>query len=286
MRYDGPVKCTLLLEDPTKPEQVKIELEHEDGSPVLENELVDIGGNRWPHHYPREQHDYTWSFKNHTSDIADKYWQQRCMTATFRTFSLILKNKYRFVKNPGFRTDFLNEFTHDLSVFNDRKSVLAQAYLFHERNSKDVNGLTQWNDNHFFTPFGDTLPAYLVDPDHYTEGQTNPNGELVTLRTQPMLEIDMHEKYHNHGERHDDDFDSMLYPIVKPGYAVARKFFPDGTNTLGTIRKESFLWWGDDIKRLHEDYDARFLPSFFRTILQKRRLNGRFVDNVVYRVVV
>lgn len=287
MVYEGPIKCTLLLEDPTKPKDVKIRLEHEDGNPVSLSEFVDIGRTRWPHHWPEEViKDCTWSFKNYSSDIASMYWQQRCMTATFRTFSLIIKAKYHFIKNPGFRTTFLNEFTHDLSVFNNRASVLAQAYLFHPSNPDTINGLTQWNDNHFFTPFGDSLPAYLVDKEHYTEGQTNSRGELVTLATQPLLEIDMHEKYHNHGEYHDDDFDSMLYPIVKPGYNTHRKWFPDGTNTKGTVRKESFLWWGDDVTRLQEDYEARFLPGWIRNILQKRRLNGRFVDDILYRIVV
>lgn len=286
MKYEGPIKCALLLPDPTKPEQVKIELEHADGDPVSKNELVDVGTARWPHHWPDSIKYFTWSIKNYTEDIKNRYWQERAMTATFRTFGLIINKKYHLVKNPNTRTHFLDEFISDLSVFNNRVSVLAQAYLYHPSNPPELNGLTQWNDNHFFTPFGDSLPAHLVDPDHYTEGQTNSLGELVTLATQPMLEINMHEKYHTKGERHDDDFDSMLYPIVKPGYNVHRKFYPDGTNTEGEVRKESFLWWKDDIARLREDYEARYIPQWMLNILQKRRLNGRFVEDVIYRVVV
>ena len=298
MKYEGPIKCTILCEDNRKPEEVKINIEHQDGSLVSKNELpdvsdnlVDIGRDPWPYKYGLDPKIdvFTWSFKNYTKDIADRYWQQRVFSTTYRTFGFLIPKKYKFVRNPATRTHFMDEFTHDLSVFNDRPSVLAQEYLFHEKNPPGINGLGQWNDNHFFTPFGDALPAYLVDHEHYTEGETTSIGELKVLATQPMLQINMHEKTHGHGFYHDENSrESLMYPYVKPGYITRRRFYTYGTNTKGTVNKKAFINTPDDVLRLTDDggYGKRNILLRRLNQLRARRVRGRFVPNIIYRVAV
>jgi len=289
-----PIKCVLLEKKPAtieKEAETKIELEYADGSAVSANEmgeLVDIGRDRWPWKYGMEEGEkidtFYWSFKNYTTDIVDRKWQYRVFAVSYRTIGFLINKKYRRQRDPNGKAHFRDEFTHDLSVFNDRPGVLAQEYLYMPNMSAKYKGLGQWNDNHFFTPFGDQLLAHLVDPDHYTEGEKDANGNLKMLATQPMLEINMHEKKHGHGYYHDENsHESLMYPYVKPGYNITRN--ADGTFTR-TINPAAFIWTNDDVARWHEGYPARTGLGGWLGRMRARRLRGRFVKGVPYRVAI
>jgi hypothetical protein len=284
-----PIKCAVLINKPANPwnqAELKIELEHQDGSPVSKNEmdLVDIGRDQWKYKYGMDGDNidkFSWSLINLTNDINHK-WLERVFAVTFRTIGMIIDKKYQ-KDNSGSYTHFRDEFTHDLEVFDDRTNVLAQQYLFHPQNDKRFNGLGQWNDNHFFTPFGDLIPAHLVDGVHYTEGEKDVNGNILMLPTQPMLHINMHEKKHGHGYYHDmNSPESIMYPFAKKGY--------NPVNVNGKLEWElnekAFLWTEDDIKRWHEGYPKRSGLGSWLGRMRIRRLRGRSVPEVPYQVAV
>lgn len=273
--FDGPIKCTLLeagLMEPKPWTHREFQLEHLDGKPLTEEELIDIGQTPWGHKWPDDIETFLWKIKNYTPDIANRYWQMRTFAAAFRTIGFIIPRKYRFQRNADGPAHFNIEFTSDMDVFQNRSTVIAQAYLVHPRNPPGFNGLIQYNDNQFFTPFGDDLPAYLVDSIHYTEGETWNDGRLKMLGTQPLLEVDMHEIKHSHGYRHDTNSpESLMYPFVKPGY-----------NADGTINRGAFIWTEDDMLRWEEGYGRRSF-AWLRH-MRARRLRGRFVPGIPYRV--
>ena len=245
-------------------------MEYMDGSPARATELVDIGRDRWP--YKWENIDlFRWKFLNYSPDILDSYWQQRAFATAFRSINFLIKPNFRFQRELSMTTHFTIEFIDNPDVFGSPHTI-AQAYLF--RPGSSMNGVIQFNDNFFFTPFGDSLPAYLVDPDHYTEGQTYPDGRLIMLGTMPLLEVAMHEIKHALGYWHDENSpESMLFPYVKPGY-----------NPDGSINRSAFIWTDDDILRWEEGYTARRFRWLNR--FRARRLRGRSVPGLPYRVVV
>jgi len=287
-----PIKCAVLLAKnptPTSEGELTIELEHMDGSPVSKNEseLVDIGQEKHPYRYGidgAQIKDFTWSLKNTTDDINAR-WLKRACAVTFRTIGLLTSNRYRQERNTGIYSHFRDEFTKDLHVFDDRPTVLAQAYLFNPNISNDYKGLTQWNDNYYFTPFGDSLEAYMIDNKHYTEGEKDINGNLKLLASQPFLHINMHEKYHAHGGRHDlNSPESIMYPTAKRGYLTK---YNEATATITrTLNKKAFIWTNDDIKRWHEDYEKRKNYLYFINRFRAKRLRGRTVKGIPYRVAV
>jgi hypothetical protein len=235
---------------------------------------VDIGQPKWSHKWPSHKTTLTWKFVNHTSDIELAYWQRRAATTAFRTISLLIPRKFRFEKNENIETDINIEFTHDTSVFS-KPGDLAQAVLYHPGNPPGTNGSIQFNDNYFFTPFGDALPAHIVDPIHYTEGETNPNETLKMLGTEPFLHILMHEICHMMGYRHDTNSpESMMFPFVKKGQVG------------GEINPDAFIWTEEDIKRWESGYGLRSLDSSMLNRLRVRRLHGRFKKGIQYRVAV
>jgi hypothetical protein len=268
--YDGPIKCTYLLEEhePGKESKIKIELEHQDGSPLSPNETPDIGQNEWPHAIPISSQPLTWKLSNYTPDIPDSYWQRRCFATMFRSVALVIPQKFQFQRQD--LTSFFNiEFTHDLEVFDG--------------NNPKYNGLQQWNDNHFFTPFGDSLPAWMVDSDNYTEGEKFANGNIKTLPTQPMLQIGMHELDHNMGFRHDLlDKSSLLYPFVKPGVTK----YVNGDSVHNLINEENFKRTEKDLQRYEAKYGRRNIALRWFRHMRARRVRARKVADVPYWVAV
>lgn len=275
-----PVKCSLILDDPKKPQETHYEMEYESGDVVSANELdpVDIGRDAWPYKIPASTNPITWKFVNRSNDIL-AYHQRKAINVAFRTIGWLIPRRYRYIHDQTRHTFFTHRFTHNLSVFNDRVNILAQAYLFQPRSTK--NGVIEWNDNHFFTPFGDTLPAYLVDPDHFTEGERWASGDLKTLATQPFLEINMHEIKHGHGYYHDENSrESLMYPMVKPGYIR----IIGSEETKWRVNSGAFIWTDDDIQRWQDGYGKRFFNHLH--LFRARRLRGRFVEGVPYRIAI
>ena len=269
--FIDPIKCAFIWDE--KKQQTFHELETLEGDPLSTNELVDIGGDRWGHKWPDDITTFTWKFISRSNDI-DAYYQRRCFNVAFRTIGFLIPRKYRYIHDQTQKTHFTHEFTHDLGVFNDRTQVLAQAYLYHPR--IDLNGVIQWNDNWFFTPFGDNLEAYLVDNVHYTEGEKWADGRLKMLGTQPLLHIGMHEIKHAHGYRHDlNSPESIMYPWAKNGYLIN-----------GEVNKSAFIWSDDDILRWEEGYGRRNFAIRHLNRFRARRVRGRFVDDVPYRIAI
>lgn len=283
MQYNGPVKCVMMLKEPqlpgNEPPKINIEYEYQNGDKVSANE-IDIGQTEWEHAIPLSPVPLTWKLNNYTPDIPDSYWQRRCFATMFRSVGLIIPQKFKFVANIETTSFFNIEFTDDLEVFDGRPGVLAQAYLFHPQNNPRFNGLQQWNDNHFFTPFGDELPAWLVDPDNFTENEKFANGNIKTLSTQPMLQIGMHELDHNMGFRHDlNSEDSMLYPFVKRG---VNTYFHNG-EPINEIIEQNFKRSPEDLDRYELKYGRRSLFQWFNR-MRARRVKARRVHDLPYWV--
>lgn len=289
-----PIKCTVLVDKKATPEtmgELKIEIEHVGGDLVSSNEiedLVDIGrDDRWKYKYGMDGESidtFSWSLNNISNDFGNAKYLARACAVTFRTIGLLIDKKYRKNRSGG-HSHFRDEFTHDLSVFDDRPSVLAQAYLFMPNMGKQWKGLTQWNDNYFLTPYGDSLEAYLIDPVNYTEGEKDLNGDLKLLSSMPFLHINMHEKKHAHGYWHDlNSPESIMYPYAKKGYKLIND--PVTGKLMRDLNKSAFIWTPDDIKRWHEGYPARRGVSGWLGRMRARRLRGRRYPGVPYLVAV
>lgn len=269
------------LEKPKKTRKKKqdydFKLFNEDGS---ENIEVDIGQDEWPYKYPKGS-TLTWKLLSLTDDIGKANIQQYTFSSAFRSMGLLCKLKFRFERDFHKDTDITIEFTSDLSVFDNRPGVLAQAYLYAPNSSK--NGIVQFNDNHFFTPDGRNLPAYLIDPVHYKKGQKNANGTLKMLGTMPMQSIAMHELRHTLGGRHDlNSEDSLQYPYVKQGYK------PD-INGIWKINPQAFVWSDEDRQWFFDNYEERRLSWWTRMRWVRYRLNmgkyNRYYDKILPEMV-
>lgn len=263
--FEKPTKCAIQKTD----HGIQTILLHEDNSQLSDNEL-DIGQKQWPYSWPAEIEKFTWRFMNYSPDIPNRYWQMRCFAAMLQSIASIIPKKFDFVPAES-KSHFRIEFTDDIEAFGN-PAVLAQAYLVFPKGS--YNGLMQWNDNWYFTPYGDRMPAHLVQPTKYTEGQKDSNGNLIMLPTESMLHIGMHEFGHTFGFNHDKlDPDSIMYPYAKTGYLN------------GKINEKAFKWTDKDVAWWHKKYGARSLTKA-RLIFAERRLRGRFVAGIPYRVTV
>jgi len=224
-------------------------LEYSDGSGVAkdaENDDIDIGQDAWRYKY--EKKVLTWKLLNESADFVRKDYLYRAFTVCFRAIGLRCKLKIRRERDETKSTDITIEFTSDLSVFDNRKSVLAQAYLYYP-NSR-FNGIQQWNDNHYFTVFGDPVSAHLVDPDNY------PRDTTVKLKSFPLLHIALHETMHTLGFRHDlIEKDAIMYPYAKD---------PSHPN--------AFIYHERDIFRLQDGYQRRGLAGWILAYFLNRRL--------------
>ena len=264
-----PIKCKLSLAEGD--ELNKFAMTGSSSVPVNE---VDIGQPKYSHKWPPDKTTLTWKFVNHTSDIELAYWQRSAAAVAFRAISLIIPRKFRFERDENADTDIRIVFTHDVSVFS-KPNDLAQAVLYNPLNSPEDNGLIEFNDNFFFTPFGDPLPAYLVDPVHYTKDSKKPDGTPMILGTEPFLQILMHEICHAMGYRHDENSpESMMYPYMKKGYID------------GEVNPAAFIWTEDDIKRWEAGYGRRSFDSTMLDRLRTRRLIGRYKEGIPYRLAV
>ena len=226
-------------------------LENFDGSVVAkeqEDDDIDIGQNPWQYKYPRRS-KLSWKFINTTADFARYDYLQRAFTIAFRAIALRCKLKFRWERDNTKETDITIEFTHDLSVFDNRQSVLAQAYLYYP-NSR-FNGIQQWNDNHYFTAFGDPVNAHLVDPENYPDPNTT-----VKLASYPLIHIAMHETMHTLGFRHDlNERDAVMFPYVK-----------------NPNHDHAFIFHERDIMRLIDAYEYRGLNGRILAYFLNRRL--------------
>ena len=262
------VKCQVVNYAP--PGQIKLQSHIAPiDAPISVEEAVDIGQTPWPYKWPEEKKKLTWKFLTWTTDMNKQYYQMRTFAVVFRTISWIIKKKFEYESDPDVDTDITIEFTKDLSVFGNRESVIAQAYLFSPHSS--YNGITQWNDNFFFTPYGEPLPAHLVDPENYPE--FDPGNPM--LATMPLLHVGMHEMKHMMGYRHDlNSPESILYPWAKQGWRN------------GKPNPAAYIWTSDDILRWVQGYEARNFAARWLNYFRARRLRGRRIPGVPYLVAV
>jgi len=226
-------------------------LENFDGSGVREQEEdddIDIGSEKWKYKYPKGS-TLTWKLISDTDDFLHKRNLIRSFVICFRAIGLRCKLKFRRERDESRETDITIEFTHDMTVFDNRPSVLAQAYLYYP--GSRFNGVQQWNDNHFFTAYGDPVNAHRVDPTNYPDPNTT-----VTLKSQPLIHIAMHETMHTLGFRHDlNERDAVLYPYVK-----------DPSHPHAFIFHERDLW------RLIKAYEYRGISGRILAYFLNRRL--------------
>jgi len=252
------IKCLLLSEPEKTGLSNKFVLEYLDGSPVPVEE-IDIGQAPYPYRYPALKKEFSWKFVNHTDDIAvDQL--IRGAQASMNSIQIITGLDIDYERNPNKKTDITKEFfntQNDLdSVFGGRSGVLAQAYLYAPNSS--FNGVQQYNDfSHLFTILG--WPVRML------------NGNA--RRSQPFMEIDMHETGHTFGLRHDlIEKASMMFPYVAPGYRF------EGTEWK--VVKDSFAWIKKDRDRWHQGYGSGGVSERHRIRWHNWRI-GKFAPKIV-----
>ena len=223
------IRCSLVQEDnPGK--TINYVMNTLDGEEVDE---IDIGQKVWPHHWPSNKKYFDWSFIDQTPDMSGKA-QLTTFQEAFNSFQKLTKIKLDFQKNTGIKTDLTIEWLENIATFGGKLGVLAHAYLYYPKSK--FNGVIEFNDssesNWYFTALGWPVDAYLVDPTHFTKGQTHRNGNLITRASQPTLQIAMHEIFHSLLGRHDlaNPNESLMGPYAKPGYRG------------GILQKQNFYW--------------------------------------------
>jgi hypothetical protein len=132
--------------------------------------------------------------------------QKAAFQQVFNSVEKITSLDIDYQKNSNLKTDFTIAFLNDLHVFSDKKSVLAHVYFYFPNSAK--NGVIEFNDSPqskwYFTPLGWPVPAFLVDPANFKEGQRDVRtGKLVMRASQRTISIGMHELRHSFGGRHD-----------------------------------------------------------------------------------
>ena len=256
----GQLKCQIEVTD------YKFKLTDLQGNEIKEEEIdggtFDIGQDRYP--YKWEKKLLTWKLLNTTNELNAKK-VERAVTIAFRSIGLHIPLKFRRERDTTKKTDVTIEFTHDLHVFNDKPSVIAQAYLFHPRSSR--NGIVQFNDNHLFTIYGRTVTAkeYTLLTGKQVENPAN------MFKTIPLLHVLMHELYHMLGYRHDNvERDSIVWPYAKQGMILTTG--KNGIIIKQTPNPKAFIWHVRDIARLHEGYGKRLLRFTLIQRMRERRL--------------
>ena len=173
------VKCTLLKE-PTG--EVNLKLTNQSGVDVSD---IDEWPNKWPDGV------ITYKFISHSEDTAIISIQDRALTVALRAIQLRVKNiRFKRVREEAKHADIRVEWHHNISVFNNNKNVLGQAYLpTNDPRTSWWSGLVQFNDNWDWDLFGK-------------------NGK------QPLLHVLMHELLHSLGLIHDSQSESIMYPYA------------------------------------------------------------------------
>lgn len=259
------LRCSL-VQDSSKKDDISYVLSRADGTILNE---IEIGQKDWKYHYPKEKKIFSWKFLDYTPDMRIKT-QIRAFQEAFNSIEQLTKLKIDYQKDSTKPTDITVEWREDIATFDNKLSVLAQAYLFSPNSKK--NGVMEFNDSveskWYFTPLGWPVPAYFVDSKNFIKGQRDALGRLVMRASQPVVKIAMHELGHILGLRHDViNKGTMMYPSVSRSYSV------------GKIIKKTFYWDGvTSIPRLTKYYGSSNILS--RTITRWR---GRRTREKTYR---
>ncbi len=215
---------------------------------TMDGESIDIGQDEYPYRYPNDKKNFTWKFIDYTPDIRIKS-QLRSIQEAFNSVEQLTKLDIDYEKDSKKKTDITVEWLEDIEKFDNKRSVLAHAYLYHP--TSPWNGVMEFNDSSesrwHFTPLGWPVEAYKVDNLNYRKGQVNHQGELIMLQTQPLVKIAMHELGHILGLRHDIiNKSSLMYPSVSKSY-----------DSNGKIIKDSFEWDNiTSVPRLTKSYGS------------------------------
>jgi len=247
--------------------RTKYVLERMDGTPL---DIIDTGQEAWKWKMPKKPF-WDWKFLSHTPDIISKKMQRVVGQEAFNSLEKLIPQKIKYQKLNSIQTDFTIAFLDDIHTFDNKLTVLAHAYLY-QKNS-DKNGVIEFNDSpeskFYFTPLGQPVPAYLVDPINFKKGQTHSNGNLVMRASQPLLEILMHELRHATGERHYLlDEPSLMAPTVKRGW----------DSRTNKVIPTSFQWSNMDIKLLEEDFGTTNILMRHLNRWRSRRISKKMYD--------
>lgn len=171
------VKCTLQKEATG---EINLKLTDQNNVDVSD---IDEWSNRWPDGI------ITYKFISHSEDQAIIDIQDKALTIALRAIQLRVKNiRFVRVRDEAKHADIRVEWHHNISVFNNKKNVLAQAYLpTNDPKTSWWSGLVQFNDNWDWDAYGK-------------------NGK------QPLLHVLMHELLHSLGLVHDSYSESIMYP--------------------------------------------------------------------------
>ena len=249
------LRCSL-VQDHSHRNSVGYVMSRMDGTLVDE---IDIGQEDSPYRWPKSKKFFSWKFIDHTPDMRFKV-QKVAFQEAFNSVQKLTQLTIDFEKDSTKKTDITVEWLEDIAPFDNKRSVLAHANLYHPRR-KD-NGIMEFNDSPqskwYFTPLGWPVEAYLVDPLHFKKGEKNKDGSLKMRASQPTVEIAMHELGHILFGRHDvKNRKSLMFPNIKRGY------------TAGKINKSVFYW--DDITSIPRMVAAYGSSNISPRMLQRWR---------------
>ena len=253
------LKCSLVQN--LKDKSINYVLSTLDGSPVEE---IDIGQDDWPYHWPKDKQQFFWKFIDHTPDMRADV-QRVAFQEAFNSIQKLTKLAIDYEKDSTKNTDITVEWKEDIDTFDGQFGVLAHAYLYYP--GSDYNGVMEFNDsiesNWHFTPLGEFVEAYHVDPANYLPGSENNDGGPAMLESQPVISIAMHELGHILFGHHDlINENSLMYPYAQPGYID------------GVINRTAFCW--DDITsipRMRALFGTSGISDSHLERWRKRRMN-------------
>lgn len=242
------LKCSL-IQDHSNNDSISYVLTREDGTEVDE---IDIGQKDWMYSYPKDKKFFTWKFLDHTPDMRARV-QRRAFQEAFNSVEKLTDITIDYEKDVNKKTDVTVEWLEDIEKFNNKKSVLAHAWLYYPKGRK--NGRIEFNDSpdskFYFTPLGWPVPAYLVDNVNFKKGDLDPGGNILTRMSQSTVKIAMHEFGHVLGLKHDIIHRaSMMYPSISLSYHKYK------------IQKQTFYWDSEtSIPRLTQRYGSSYIWS-------------------------
>ncbi|AJW70689.1 matrixin family metalloprotease [Nitrosopumilus adriaticus] len=204
----------------------------------------------WPYKYP--DGIVTYKIISHSKDIKSKKIQTKAVVVGVRAIGLHIKNiRFKRERDISKNTDIDIYFTQDDPEFIKNPQILAYAHLIpRDLSKKPDHKKIVFNDNHFWTVYGDQIPGKLIDPIHYKK------DSKTKVKSESLLHVFMHEFIHKIGLRHDiKSKDAIMWPFSK-----------------SLDHPNAFVLHPRDISRLQKKYGKRELSENRITRMRNRRL--------------
>jgi len=150
----------------------------------------------------------TYGVTNESKHFPNSSIEMRAMTVALRVWQLRIKDiKFKRIydtttNTPDIPLTFID--AENDKLFSERPGVLAYAYF---PTDSPIGGDVTFNDSYNWSLDGNPIPAWKVDPIHYTKDSP------VKMKSYNMVHTMIHELGHGIGLRHDPHNNaSVMYP--------------------------------------------------------------------------